>query len=59
MPVSTPIHAVTGRLVVDLVEHHALGGASRKYATYANYVDILQRDDTTGEYHHLKKIVLL
>ena len=55
MPTGTPIHAARAGVVIDLVEHHTRGGASRKYAKYANYVVILHSDDTTGEYYHLKK----
>jgi murein DD-endopeptidase MepM/ murein hydrolase activator NlpD len=55
MPTGTPIHATRGGIVIDLVEQHTLGGASRKFAKYANYVVILHGDDTTGEYYHLKK----
>ena len=55
MPVGTPIHAARAGVVIDLAEQHTRGGASRKYAKYANYVVILHDDDTTGEYHHLKK----
>ncbi|MBL4631249.1 MAG: M23 family metallopeptidase [Paraglaciecola sp.] len=55
MPIGTPIHAARAGVVIDLVEHHSRGGASRQYAKYANYVVILHDDDTTGEYYHLKK----
>ena len=55
MPVGTPIHAARAGIVIDLVEQHSSGGASLKYAKYANYVVILHGDDTTGEYYHLRK----
>jgi murein DD-endopeptidase MepM/ murein hydrolase activator NlpD len=55
MPIGTAIHAARAGVVIDLVEHHTRGGASRKYAKYANYVVILHADDTTGEYYHLRK----
>jgi murein DD-endopeptidase MepM/ murein hydrolase activator NlpD len=55
MPIGTPIHAARAGVVIDMVEQHTRGGASRKYAKYANYVVILHEDDTTGEYYHLKK----
>ena len=55
MPIGTPIHAARAGVVIDLVEQNQRGGASRKYAKYANYVVILHDDDTTGEYYHLKK----
>jgi murein DD-endopeptidase MepM/ murein hydrolase activator NlpD len=55
MPINTPIHAARAGVVIDLVEQHMRGGASRKYAQYANYIVVLHSDDTTGEYYHLKK----
>lgn len=55
MPIGTPVHAARAGVVIDLVEQHTRGGASRKYAEYANYVVILHGDDTTGEYYHLKQ----
>ncbi|MFT4993051.1 MAG: murein DD-endopeptidase MepM/ murein hydrolase activator NlpD [Paraglaciecola sp.] len=55
MPVGTPIHAARDGVVIDIVEKHHRGGASRSYAKYANYVVILHSDDTTGEYYHLRK----
>ena len=55
MPIGTPIHAARAGIVIDFVEHHTGGGASRKYAKYANYLVILHGDDTTGEYYHLRK----
>ena len=55
MPVGTPVHAAREGVVIDVVEKHNRGGASRRYAQYANYVVILHSDDTTGEYYHLKK----
>ena len=55
MPVGTPIHAARGGIVIDLTERHSRGGASRKYARYANFVTVLHSDGTTGEYYHLSK----
>ena len=55
MPIGTPIHAARSGIVIDLVEHQTRGGASRKYAKFANYLVILHSDDTTGEYYHLRK----
>jgi murein DD-endopeptidase MepM/ murein hydrolase activator NlpD len=53
MPVGTPVHAARNGFVVQTVAHHNRGGASRRYAEYANYVVVLHDDGTTGEYHHL------
>lgn len=55
MPQGTPVHAARGGIVIDLTEHNTLGGASRRYARYANFVTILHSDQTTGEYYHLQK----
>lgn len=55
MPVGTPIHAARGGMVIDLVERHNKGGASRRFAKYANFITIQHSDGTTGEYYHLSK----
>lgn len=55
MPEGTPIHAARGGVVIDLTEKHTRGGASRRYARYANFVTVLHIDGTTGEYYHLRK----
>ena len=55
MPVGTPVHAARGGVIIDVLEKHNRGGASRRYAKYANYVVVLHNDDTTGEYYHLRK----
>ncbi|TRY31535.1 M23 family metallopeptidase [Aliiglaciecola sp. M165] len=55
MPEGTPVHAARGGTVIDLTERHWRGGASRRYARYANFVTILHSDDTTGEYYHLRQ----
>lgn len=55
MPVGTSVHAAREGVVMDLTEHHDKGGASRRYAKYANFVVILHADGTTGEYYHLRK----
>jgi murein DD-endopeptidase MepM/ murein hydrolase activator NlpD len=36
--------------VFDLIEHQTRGGTRRQYSNYANYLVVLQSDDTTGEY---------
>lgn len=55
MPIGTPVHAARAGVVIDLKKHHWRGGASRRYAKYANFVVILHSDGTTGEYYHLKR----
>ncbi|MFT5676638.1 MAG: murein DD-endopeptidase MepM/ murein hydrolase activator NlpD [Paraglaciecola sp.] len=55
MPIGTPVYAARGGQVVSVMEKHNKGGASRRFAQYANYVAILHSDETTGEYYHLKQ----
>jgi len=55
MPVGTAVHAARPGVVVQTVAHNDKGGASRRYAAYANFIVILHTDGTTGEYHHLQK----
>lgn len=54
MSVGTPVHAAREGTVIDLKEDSRLGGPSRRYARYANYIVVLHNDGTTGEYYHLK-----
>lgn len=55
MPVGTPIHAAREGVVIDVESENWRGGASRRYAKYANFIVILHEDGTTGEYYHLKQ----
>lgn len=55
MPVGTPVHAARSGMVIDVAEHNDKGGASRRYARYANFIVVLHDDGTTGEYYHLQK----
>ena len=55
MPVGSKVHAARSGVVVQTVAHHDRGGASRRYARFANYIVILHADGTTGEYLHLMK----
>lgn len=55
MPVGTPVMAARGGVVIDTEARFNKGGASRRYARYANYVVILHDDGTTGEYYHLQQ----
>ena len=55
MPVGTPIYAARGGVVIDTEHKFNQGGSSRRYAAYANYIVILHKDGTTGEYYHLKQ----
>ena len=53
-PVGTPILAAREGVVIDTKDTGTKGGASARFAKYANYVVILHSDGTTGEYYHLK-----
>lgn len=55
MPVGTPVHAARAGVVVQTVAHNNKGGASRRFAEYANFIIVLHNDGTTGEYHHLQQ----
>lgn len=55
MPVGTAVHAAREGIVIDLTEYHSKGGASRRFAPYANFVTILHSDGTLGEYYHLQQ----
>lgn len=54
MPVGTAVHAARNGIVIDLIESNTRGGASRRYAKYANFITVLHDDGTTGEYYHLQ-----
>lgn len=53
-PVGTPVLAARAGTVIDLQQFYDKGGPSADFARYANYVVVLHRDGTTGEYYHLK-----
>lgn len=55
MPEGSPIHAAREGTVIHMVDHNTLGGASRRYSRYANFIIILHADGTTGEYYHLRQ----
>ena len=55
MPEGTAVYAARDGQVIDLQESHNKGGASRRYAKYANFVTLLHDDGTTGDYYHLRK----
>ncbi|MFT4939604.1 MAG: murein DD-endopeptidase MepM/ murein hydrolase activator NlpD [Paraglaciecola sp.] len=59
MPIGTPVYAARGGQVIRVVEKHNKGGASRRFAKYANYVAILHSDETSGEYYHLKQYAVV
>ncbi len=59
MPIGTPVYAARGGQVIRVMEKHNKGGASRRFAQYANYVVILHSDQTTGEYYHLKQYAVV
>ena len=55
MPNGTQLYAAREGIVVDVEASHHRGGASRKYAAYANFVVIEHSDGSTGEYYHLQQ----
>ena len=55
MPIGTPVHAARDGVVARVTESHAKGCWEDGCGEYANYVIILHRDGTTGEYFHLQQ----
>lgn len=55
MPDGTEIYAAREGTVVDVEYRHNRGGASRRFAQYANFIVIEHSDGTTGEYYHLQQ----
>jgi len=55
MPIGTPVHAARSGVVARIVESNSKGCWEDGCGQYANFVVILHRDDTTGEYYHLDK----
>lgn len=55
MPIGTPVHAARAGVVARIEESHAKGCWEDGCGQYANFVIILHRDGTTGEYYHLQK----
>ncbi len=55
MPDGTELYAAREGTVVDVEYRNYRGGASRKYAKYANFIVIEHSDGSTGEYYHLQQ----
>jgi murein DD-endopeptidase MepM/ murein hydrolase activator NlpD len=55
MPVGSEVFAARKGTVVDVQSRHSKGGASRRYASYANFIVIEHSDGSTGEYYHLRQ----
>lgn len=55
MPVGTPVYAARGGVVIKTEDSNTIGGPSKRYEKYSNYVVIQHADGTQAEYHHLKK----
>ena len=53
-PVGTPVLAARAGTVIDTKADGNKGGPTPDYASHANYVVVLHRDGTTGEYYHLR-----
>lgn len=54
MPNGSKVHAAREGIVVDVESQFKIGGASRKWAPYANFIVIAHSDGSTGEYYHLQ-----
>ena len=50
----TPVTAARGGKVVKVKENSSIGGASKVYNNYANYITIYHQDGTFAKYVHLK-----
>ena len=55
MPIGTPVHAARDGVVARVTESNSKGCWEDGCGEYANYVIILHRDGTTGEYFHLQQ----
>ena len=55
MKIGTPVHAARAGVAARVVESHSKGCWEDGCGRYANYIVILHKDGTTGEYYHLMK----
>ena len=55
MPEGTPVHAARSGVVARVEESHSIGCWEEGCGRYANFIVVLHRDGTTGEYYHLQK----
>ncbi|HPC96708.1 MAG TPA: M23 family metallopeptidase [Sedimentisphaerales bacterium] len=51
----TAVCAARSGIVVDLEESYKIGGPSKKYKSYVNFVSIAHDDGTIAEYHHIRQ----
>ena len=59
MPTGSKVFAARQGTVVDVQSRYSKGGASRRYARYANFIVIEHSDGSTGEYYHLQQYGVL
>jgi murein DD-endopeptidase MepM/ murein hydrolase activator NlpD len=55
MPVGTAVHAARSGVVARIEESHSKGCWEDDCGKFANFIVVLHRDGTTGEYYHLAK----
>ena len=55
MNVGTPVHAARAGIVARVVESNDKGCWEDGCGKYANFIVIMHKDRTTGEYYHLQK----
>lgn len=51
----TPVCAAREGIVVEVNTENSLGGGSKRFKSYANYITIAHEDGTFAQYVHLKK----
>jgi murein DD-endopeptidase MepM/ murein hydrolase activator NlpD len=54
MSVGTPVHAARAGVVAKIEESNDIGCWEEGCGAYANYIVIVHKDGTTGEYYHLQ-----
>ncbi|MTI88218.1 MAG: M23 family metallopeptidase [Balneolaceae bacterium] len=55
MKEGTEVYAARAGKVVTVTEKYILGGGTKEYIDYANYITIIHDDGTFGDYSHLRK----
>jgi murein DD-endopeptidase MepM/ murein hydrolase activator NlpD len=55
VPIGTPIKAAADGLVIDVKADSNIGGSSRKYEKYENFIEIRHEGDEYSYYGHIKK----
>lgn len=55
MKEGTSVHAARAGVVAHTEESNSIGCWERNCGDYANFIVVVHKDDTTGEYYHLQK----